>query len=57
MASLIAHLVKNPPAMWETQFDCWVGKIPWRKDRLPTPVFWLGEFHELSTGSQRIGHN
>ena len=20
-------------------FDSWVGKIPWRKDRLPTPVF------------------
>ena len=22
-----------------------VGKIPWRRERLPTPVFWLGEFH------------
>ena len=32
-ASLIAQLVKNP---W---FNCWVRKIPWRKDRLPTPVF------------------
>ena len=21
------------------QFDSWVGKIPWRKDRLPTPIF------------------
>ena len=20
----------------------WVGKIPWRKERLPTPVFWPG---------------
>ena len=20
------------------QFDSWVGKIPWRRDRLPTPV-------------------
>ena len=20
-------------------FDPWVGKIPWKKDRLPTPVF------------------
>ena len=19
--------------------DCWVGKIPWRRDRLPIPVF------------------
>ena len=21
------------------QFDSWLGKIPWRKDRLPTPIF------------------
>ena len=21
-------------------FDSWVGKIHWRRDRLPTPVFW-----------------
>ena len=33
------QLVKNLPAMQETQFDSWVGKIPWRRDRLPTPVF------------------
>ena len=26
-------------------FDPWVGKIPWRRDRLPTQVFWPGEFH------------
>ena len=46
-ASFVAQLVKNPPAMWETWFDPWVGKIPWRKERLPTPVFWPGEFHGL----------
>ena len=23
--------------------------IPWRRERLPTPVFWPGEFHELYT--------
>ena len=23
------------------------GKIPWRRERLPTPVFWPGEFHGL----------
>ena len=28
-------------------FDSWVGKIPWRRQRLPTPVFWPGEFHGL----------
>ena len=25
--------------MQEPQFDSWVGKIHWRRDRLPTPVF------------------
>ena len=25
--------------------DPWVGKIPWRRERLSTPVFWPGEFH------------
>ena len=44
----VAQLVKNPPAMWETWVYPWVEKIPWRKDRLPTPVFWPGEFHGLS---------
>ena len=26
-------------------FDHWVGKIPWRRKREPTPVFLPGEFH------------
>ena len=26
-------------------FDPWVGKIPWRREQLPTPVFWPGELH------------
>ena len=43
-ASLVAQLVKNPSAMWET----WVGKILWRRERLPTPVFWPGEFHGVA---------
>ena len=28
-------------------FDPWVRKIPWRRERLPTPVSRPGEFHEL----------
>ena len=27
--------------------NCWVGKTPWRRERLPTPVFWPGEVHGL----------
>ena len=46
-ASLCAQLVKNLPAMWET----WVLSLVWEdhqeKERLPTPVFWPGEFHGL----------
>ena len=26
-------------------FDPWVGKIPWRREQLLTPIFWLGELH------------
>ena len=45
IASLIVQLVKNLTAMQET----WVRstKIPWRRERLPTPAFWPGEFHGL----------
>ena len=46
-ASLVVQLVKNPPAMQQPGFDPWVGKIPWRRERLPTPVFWPGEFPGL----------
>ena len=28
-------------------FDPWVGKVPWRRERPPIPVFWPGEFHGL----------
>ena len=28
-------------------FNPWVGKTLWRRERLPTPVFWLGEFPGL----------
>ena len=49
--SLVAQLVKNTPAMQET----WVWslgwedtlEIPWRMEKLHTPVFWPGEFHGL----------
>ena len=46
-ASLVAQLVKNLPALWEIWVRSLGGKIPCRRERLPTPVFWLGEFHGL----------
>ena len=36
------------------RFDPWVGKIPWRREQLPIPIFLPGEFHRqrsLSMGS------
>ena len=48
---MIAQLVKNLPAVPET----WVGKIPWRREKLPIPVFWPGEFQSM--GSQRVGQD
>ena len=44
-ASLVALLVKNPPAIQRPGFDPW--RAPWRRERLLTPVFWPGEFHGL----------
>ena len=38
-------MVKNPPAVLETQAPSWVGKTPWRRAWQPTPVFWPGEPH------------
>ena len=45
---------QNPPAMCET----WIGKIPWRREWVPTPIFCPGEFHGLYSlwGSQKVGH-
>ena len=38
-ASLIALLIKNPPAMQETLVQFLGQEDHWRRDRLPTPVF------------------
>ena len=32
---------------WIPGFNPCVGKIPWKRKTLPTPVFWSGEFHGL----------
>ena len=41
----MAQIIKNPPVMQETQVQSLVGKIPWRREWLPTPVFLPGTFH------------
>ena len=46
-ASHVAQLVKNPPAMRDTWVRSLGWEDPWRRERLPTPVFWPGEFHRL----------
>ena len=38
-ALLVAQLVKNCLQCGRPGFDPWVGKSPWRRERLPTPVF------------------
>ena len=38
-------MVKTSPAVQETGFDPWVGKITWRRAWQPTPVFLPGETH------------
>ena len=43
--SLMVQMVKNPPAMQETQVQTLVGKIPWRRKWQSTPVLLPGESH------------
>ena len=45
VASLVAQTVKNLPAMQETQVGSLDRAYPWRRDRIPTPVFLPGASH------------
>ena len=45
-ASLVAQLVKNLTAIQETLVQFLSREVPWRREQLPTPIFWL-EFHGL----------
>ena len=55
-ASLVAQLVKNPPAMQETLVRFLGQEDPRRRDRLPTPVFlgfpggWAGKESACNAG-------
>jgi hypothetical protein len=54
-------VVKNPPAVQETWFDPWSGKISWRRKWQPTSVFLSEESYGQrtiqSTGSRRVGQD
>ena len=42
---LVAQLVKNLPAVWETGVQSLCRKFLWRRELITTPVFWPGEFN------------
>ena len=44
-ASLVVQMVKNLPQCRRPGFNPWLGKIPWRREWLPTPEFLPGESH------------
>ena len=44
-AFFVAQLVGICLQCGRPRLDPWVGKIPWRRERLPSPVFWPEEFH------------
>ena len=44
----MAQTVKYLPAVQETGFDAWVGKIPWRRKWQPTPVLLPGKSRKKS---------
>ena len=46
-------MVENVPAVQETGFEPWIGKIPWRREWQPTSVFSPGEFHGQEPGGQQ----
>ena len=56
-ASLVALLVKNHLQCRRPGFDPWVGKIPWKRERLPTPVSRLENSMDYRVhGSHRVGY-
>ena len=50
----MAQLLKNLLYAERPGFDPRVGKIPWRRERLLTPVFWSGEFHGHPWGCKEL---
>ena len=64
LASPVAQMVKNPPAVWETWVPPQSWKITWRRAWQPTSVFSSGESpwtekpgRLQSMRSQRVGQD
>ena len=49
MAYLVAQMAKNLPALQRPGFNPRLGKIPWRRELQPIPVFLPGESHGQSS--------
>ena len=45
----MAQLVKNLPAIWEAWVQSLGWEDPWKRESLPTSVFWPGEFKSDTT--------
>ena len=46
----------KPLKTWLWLYRMYCDKLPWRRERLPTSVFWPGESHGLySPGGRRVG--
>ena len=57
-AWLLAHTEMICLQCGRPKFNPWVGKIPWRREWLPTPLFWSGEFHGLhSPWGRKVRHD
>ena len=63
-ASLVAQMVKRCPQWGRPGFNPWVGKIPWKREWHPTPVFLPGKSHGQRSlvgyspwGRKELGHN
>ena len=57
-ASLVVQRLKCLPAMWETGFDPWVGKIPLEKEMAThsSILAWRIPWMEEPGGLQSTGH-
>ena len=47
-------MLRNRPAIWETQFQSLGWEDPWIREWQPTPIFLPGEFHEQMS---LVGYN